>query len=908
MEYVDTRIGADDHHWDGTELALADGTVVGADVGRATLQVDSSIEVTAKVDAVRTGYDIAVVDQNSAADLITDTDTANPLATQAYVDEEINAISGGGGVLPNNILLLDDNELAISADTGFDTPDFISIEYNDAIGTNGALILVLDATLISEPSAAANQRLVFSFNNQDDFVIGSYTGVQTRYSGGVPSTYTLSIILEPDSTEDLYIVTENGFVVVEDISVESQTVVEADLVSGTVYTTAADNIPDLFLNVGLLVTHDAHNGDRLILRVGSNGDTTAVAVPDFSEGLNMRFNNVEDANGLITSTSIDLDIPFYGNGILYLEGTVVTDGIDLFESNGEIVVSNTVAPRDNLGTVGATWRRVTNVPRFLTDADRTTDTTDVNSFSPLSTINFNNDGDLITLSDSDGGSRRFRGLPEEGVAFAILEYTQGLGTSYILGTYARQLTTDTTSLYRSLATFEADYSVIGAGVLIVGVGSNEIGRIAFPEGDVRSELWPSIENVEILSDSILDATLSYETTVTATSSEATITNTGSDLTLAANSSIVVNFRMSLPSSAAIAFSLVTSGLVVSDASAEIVITEDADQSVTIDLGSTAFDWDANDALTMFIRSGSPNLPGSIEFEIISIEFRDGNTGSLAVDGDFIPELTDESAWQLVSSHVDVNGVRVRDVSFLDTASVHYSTIRETVTSTNDNGERIDTLVDDIIITAVQGTGPSVDQSRLVFDGAPDTIRTGDTAGTSQSIELQSNNSDYTIQSSAMVVSDQNNDPIEITQSGNTFTFDIDVSEVGSIHAAGSIVVERTSDSLQFVDSGEHDIFVGDQYYIANRANTPDNLSQLTSQGNWTGSGSVTLTGDSFAAQANGYIILPARPNATDYEFKSGSLFLDVEREVAGVFGLDFFIINDFLDQNGATFIVDITEV
>ena len=66
--------------------------------------------------------------------------------------------------------------------------------------------------------------------------------------------------------------------------------------------------------------------------------------------------------------------------------------------------------------------------------------------------------------------------------------------------------------------------------------------------------------------------------------------------------------MSLPSSVAIAFSLVTSGLVVSDASAEIDITEDADQSVTIDLGSAAFDWDANDALTMFIRSGSPNLP------------------------------------------------------------------------------------------------------------------------------------------------------------------------------------------------------------------------------------------------------------------------------------------------------------
>ena len=426
---------------------------------------------------------------SALADLDMDTTVEAGFSVAALTDtsswELIQADSGGGGiVLPNNILLLDDNELAISADTGFDTPDFISIEYNDAIGTNGALILVLDATLISEPSAAANQRLVFSFNNQDDFVIGSYTGVQTRYSGGVPSTYTLSIILEPDSTEDLYIVTENGFVVVEDISVESQTVVEADLVSGTVYTTAADNIPDLFLNVGLLVTHDAHNGDRLILRVGSNGDTTAVAVPDFSEGLNMRFNNVEDANGLITSTSIDLDIPFYGNGILYLEGTVVTDGIDLFESNGEIVVSNTVAPRDNLGTAGATWKRVTNVTLFETDSDRPLDPTTTNSDNPLATISFNEDGDVMTFSDSGTGSRVFRGLPEEGVAFAILEYTQGLGTSYILGTYARQLTTDTTSLYRSLATFEADYSVVGSGILITGVGSNQIGRVTFPEGDV----------------------------------------------------------------------------------------------------------------------------------------------------------------------------------------------------------------------------------------------------------------------------------------------------------------------------------------------------------------------------------------------------------------------------------------
>ena len=551
----------------------------------ADLDNDTTVEATGEVDAL--------------------TDTSSW--------ELIQADSGGGGiVLPNNILLLDDNELAISADTGFDTPDFISIEYNDAIGTNGALILVLDATLISEPSAAANQRLVFSFNNQDDFVIGSYTGVQTRYSGGVPSTYTLSIILEPDSTEDLYIVTENGFVVVEDISVESQTVVEADLVSGTVYTTAADNIPDLFLNVGLLVTHDAHNGDRLILRVGSNGDTTAVAVPDFSEGLNMRFNNVEDANGLITSTSIDLDIPFYGNGILYLEGTVVTDGIDLFESNGEIVVSNTVAPRDNLGTAGATWKRVTNVTLFETDSDRPLDPTTTNSDNPLATISFNEDGDVMTFSDSGTGSRVFRGLPEEGVAFAILEYTQGLGTSYILGTYARQLTTDTTSLYRSLATFEADYSVVGSGVLIAGVGSNQIGRVTFPEGDVRSELWPSTENVEVLSDSILDATLSYETAVTATGSEATITNTGSDLTLAANSSIVVNFRMSLPSSVSIAFSLVTSDLVVSSTS--IDITSNADQSVTIDLGSAAFDWDANDALTMHILSGSPNLPAILSLK------------------------------------------------------------------------------------------------------------------------------------------------------------------------------------------------------------------------------------------------------------------------------------------------------
>ena len=848
----------------------------------ADLDNDTTVEATGEVDAL--------------------TDTSSW--------ELIQADSGGGGiVLPNNILLLDDNELAISADTGFDTPDFISIEYNDAIGTNGALILVLDATLISEPSAAANQRLVFSFNNQDDFVIGSYTGVQTRYSGGVPSTYTLSIILEPDSTEDLYIVTENGFVVVEDISVESQTVVEADLVSGTVYTRAADNIPDLFLNVGLLVTHDAHNGDRLILRVDSNGDTTAVAVPDFSEGLNMRFNNVEDANGLITSTSIDLDIPFYGNGILYLEGTVVTDGIDLFESNGEIVVSNTVAPRDNLGTVGATWKRVTNVTLFETDSDRPLDPTTTNSDNPLATISFNEDGDVMTFSDSGTGSRVFRGLPEEGVAFAILEYTQGLGTSYILGTYARQLTTDTTSLYRSLATFEADYSVVGSGILIAGVGSNQIGRVTFPEGDNRSELWPSTENVEVLSDSILDATLSYETAVTATGSEATITNTGSDLTLAANSSIVVNFRMSLPSSALIAFSLVTSDIVVSSTSVDI--TSNADQSVTIDLGSAAFDWDANDALTMHILSGSPNLPASIEFEIISIEFRDGSTGSLSVDGDFIPDLTDESAWQLVSSHVDVNGVRVRDVSFLDTASVHYSTIRETVTSTNDNGERIDTLVDDIIITAVQGAGPSPDQSRLDFNGAVTVIEVDSSSGTSsQTVTLQStDNTNFPVQSSSIVVSDQNNEPIEVTIDGNEYTFDIDTTIEGSVHIAGSIVVERTSDSTQFVYAGEHNIRIAPLWYLSatqQTGNTPTALNQFASQGVVLGVNSFTVTGDVFPAGTVGvWILLPSNRN---YDIKIGSLFADTTDETQ-TFATDYNMIkiDDFFDVNGQTLIVDIIE-
>ena len=41
------------------------------------------------VDGIRTGYNISTVDENGDPAEVTDTDTANPLATQAYVDNEI---------------------------------------------------------------------------------------------------------------------------------------------------------------------------------------------------------------------------------------------------------------------------------------------------------------------------------------------------------------------------------------------------------------------------------------------------------------------------------------------------------------------------------------------------------------------------------------------------------------------------------------------------------------------------------------------------------------------------------------------------------------------------------------------------------------------------------------------------
>ena len=261
--------------------------------------------------------------------------------------------------------------------------------------------------------------------------------------------------------------------------------------------------------------------------------------------------------------------------------------------------------------------------------------------------------------------------------------------------------------------------------------------------------------------------------------------------------------------------------------------------------------------------------------------------------------------------MDVNGVRVRDVSFLDTASVHYSTIRETVTSTNDNGERIDTLVDDIIITAVQGVGPSPDQSRLDFNGAVTVIEVDSSSGTSsQTVTLQSTDStNFPVQSSSIVVSDQNNEPIEVTIDGNEYTFDIDTTIEGSVHIAGSIVVERISDSTQFVYAGEHNIRIAPLWYLSatrQTSNTPTALDQFASQGVVLGVNSFTVTGDVFPLGTVGvWILLPSNRN---YDIKIGSLFADTTDETQ-TFATDYNMIkiDDFFDVNGQTLIVDIIE-
>ena len=209
-----------------------------------------------------------------------------------------------------------------------------------------------------------------------------------------------------------------------------------------------------------------------------------------------------------------------------------------------------------------------------------------------------------------------------------------------------------------------------------------------------------------------------------------------------------------------------------------------------------------------------------------------------------------------------------------------------------------------------GAGPAGNQSRLVITPSPTEIEfdPDSTTPVPTTVTLSSNNSAYTILSSSLVVTDQNNDPVSVSKNGQVFTFDIDDSITGSVHLAGSLIVRRNSDSMEFTDTNSRTIHVALGYYAARLSSTPTTLASFDADtdlgdlGVWSGSASIEFDGDGMSRDA--YIGVPDGPS---YEFRSGLLFVSVV-SLGTIGDFEIFRLLDFDDIDNTSLTVDITEV
>ena len=246
----------------------------------------------------------------------------------------------------------------------------------------------------------------------------------------------------------------------------------------------------------------------------------------------------------------------------------------------------------------------------------------------------------------------------------------------------------------------------------------------------------------------------------------------------------------------------------------------------------------------------------------------------------------------------VTGAKIANTTVANGNLVHDSIVINGITAELGGNIRIPT-----------GTGPTppTDQGKLTLSPSPTEIVFA-TTGTTNCIATVGVTSGYTIKanSTSVSVTDANNNAAVVVRQDDTeFTFSLPNNERGEAHLVVEGTVVRSSDDSEFVHSASAIIYIDQRWYASINANQPTDISQMTQQGVWQGSGTEVFTSTGVAA-SHAYIALPTRSGG--YTFKSGELFLNNTSLGALNTSWTLYRIDDFINSGtGQTLTVRITE-
>ena len=293
----------------------------------------------------------------------------------------------------------------------------------------------------------------------------------------------------------------------------------------------------------------------------------------------------------------------------------------------------------------------------------------------------------------------------------------------------------------------------------------------------------------------------------------------------------------------------------------------------------------------------------------------GSQGAMGIQGD--QGLTGATGAQGPSVQSDWDQTDTTALDYVENKPT-LDEIDEPTTSVDMSAERIIDLADPVnpqdaatrayVLAHSGGTGPVPVQSQLNLAVTPNEIEVGPSGSTASVVVVLSTNTGFTIQSSTVVVRDQQNRVIGFSSTSiDTYVFVVDSSVQGSIHIAASahVTEDGVSPVVTYTDTRNATIHINLGWYSGLIDVDPTALADLTDRGIWTGSERVTFTAMGGLTPERAYIGTPSNVNV---QYRSGLLFISTS-PVITVDNTNIVEVLDFDDSvMGQTLTVEITEV